>query len=331
LSWRNELAAYAPWGHAWLFARTGDFAQAQTLLAEALARGFADCGRRYFLSASVRTRLRTIERLLRQACEGAAEPPAGEADWSFRNSAEIQAVERAVGTLRGFPERERMALVLLYVDEVEEARVREWLQADDAFIADLRKRFEEQAEPGAVERLRQFRLSEAFLSGVLTGIDQERGGGVTLMRVLAWIISLSISAALVARNGSAGILTTLHGMGIPGLFMSVAGVVALFYIQSVYRLAAPETSSDAGSPRLRLSELVTAAAIPLLFAHVIVIFAPRLLLPGGLGRNLFWRDDAALSLAILAVETMALFTMVTRHLPRLTRAALGLVLPRSGD
>src|SRR6185436_12026230 len=103
MSLRSAIATYAPWGHAWLFSRTGDFTRTQPLLAQALSRGFRGNRRNYFTTSSSRTCLKTIERFLVEIHVEAAAATTEIPKTSFHESPKVQALERAVEALRSFP------------------------------------------------------------------------------------------------------------------------------------------------------------------------------------------------------------------------------------
>lgn len=331
MDWRSALATYAPWGHAWLFARTGDFARAQALLAAALRQGFAERRRRYFLSASVRTSLKTVERFVREASESAERAEPAPAPTRFSEFPRVRDLERAVEALRAFPERERRALVLLYVDEVPPERVREWIGADEAFLGDLRSRFEAALEPEAVDRLRQFRLSDAFMASLFASIDERSAGAFTFLRLFVWVVSVSVGAALVFRPGErTSLAPLLCGTGIGGLVLALTGVGGLLAIRWAYDRLAPAPIWRADSRPGLAREILTFAALPVLVAHGFSCAVPEMFLAAGaaplsLGAVRHW--PAALGLWV--AETAAIYTLMTYYLPSLGRGALAAMAPAS--
>jgi len=331
MNWRSSLETYAPWAHAWLFARTGDFSRAQSLMAEALQRGFGDRRRRYFLTASVRTRLKTLERCLRETCDNQAwkEPPATEG--SFPNSPKLLSLQRVVEALRSFPARERMAVVLLYVDGVPEDRVCEWLEVDAAYLAEFRTRVGMTLGPDGLERIRHFRISEAFLSSVLTGMDQGNVSTFTLTRVLISVLVILTGATVVFRRGGPGLLEILYLLGIPGLMMSLCMVLGVFWLRWVYRQAAPEGLQGPEPGVNTIGEVATFSAIPVLLAHAMVIVRPELLLRGDPGHLYLMPLDHWFGLAVVfLLETVAVFRLLAHHLPALARGTVGSLLVRVG-
>lgn len=164
----------APYAYARVFARTGDFARAQHLLAAGYQLGFREWTDRLPGDrASAVDRIVELASAQKQDEFGGGAPPAS----SYSGSAKVRATEGAAEILKSFPDVPRIALFLNLVEELPDDEI---LQLTGLTPAHLRNvRIELQAKvaawrpgdpqaPEAFERiLRQYRLSPTFTSEVL--------------------------------------------------------------------------------------------------------------------------------------------------------------------
>ena len=168
-------------GYANCYVKCGDFYRAQEMLEEALVGGFAIWEGLRWRVTRKRTNAQMMESITR--AQGRRTRPV-DADkdpgTSLSRAPKLQALAEVLGILRDFPDDRQAALVLLYVEETPQEKVREWLCMTEAQIEELRSLLRErlsewdmptvQNEPPAdfFERsLRQYRLSPHFLASVV--------------------------------------------------------------------------------------------------------------------------------------------------------------------
>jgi len=190
----------APYGYALIFVRTGDFPRAQQALRQAFVDGFEAWRSR---RSSVTDPAELMAGLVDAFGKIEEEAPSATSS-SLSRSRKLQALEEALEILRSFPEPERLALVLLQVEEIAEPQVLAWLGRDRAFLDEVRLRLEKRlagwAPPGGtgedakeffMRALRQYRLSAHFGPAVLHQLDRFRATPWTgLRRVAGWVILL---------------------------------------------------------------------------------------------------------------------------------------------
>lgn len=342
--YQKFLEEYAPYGYALLFARTGDFYTAQGALEEALVRSFADWrGRRIEgLSKSERKRMKSIAEGCPVDGHGATIPAP---ETSFSRSAKIQAIEQAREIVRSFPAKEQVALVLLYVQELPEERVREWVELDEKGVESLRGRVREKIaawKPPAAEdetpveffgrSFRQYRLSSHFIPTVLNRIQVRTLNsasllgafrrlvlyGVPILLVLGWLINAWDRRVYWEGEGYTW-LYVFQDWG--GLVYGVFVVTAMLCLRRYLVAHAPPALSGGAAGRMApVLKGMAYFGILFLCAEVLLMLSPSLVLRGGEGILkwyafflIAWRGGAMLCLVL------TVYLVAVHYLRRLDR------------
>lgn len=172
-AYRAFVDEYAPYAYARLFAKLGDFQDAQDSLRRALDRGYARWQRN---GAGA---IETVDALISRIGPRLVDVAARDASTSFAKSRKLQAIADAVGILREFDERDRAILVLLHVEEVPAERISRWTGVDAAAYQGIRDRLLERLRdwnpPTAADEdgktfffraLRNYRLPAGFAQSI---------------------------------------------------------------------------------------------------------------------------------------------------------------------
>lgn len=205
---------FAPLGYAHLYRRAGDFHAAQKALEQVVKDGY---------TTWANTRPDGLPNFGARLMAGMAvahpleEPPSAALQSSFARSRKLAAVQEAIGVLLEAKDNEAIALFLMYVEEVPEDRLLEWLGIDEAHVEMLRERMRRRVASIAVpvtegedaygffqRTLRQYRLPATMFDRVQNTVQkQERVGATVEGRAALAVVGLVMLLTLVMCMGNA--------------------------------------------------------------------------------------------------------------------------------